>query len=55
LAARFCDEFIALKQGQLCHMGDVTSTMQKEVLHSIFGVDFTLLTHPDTSHKVAVI
>ncbi|AMT97166.1 MULTISPECIES: ABC transporter ATP-binding protein [Psychrobacter] len=55
LAARFCDEFIALKQGQLCHMGDVPSTMQKEVLQSIFGVDFTLLTHPDTNHKVAVI
>lgn len=55
LAARFCDEFIALKQGKLCHMGDVPSTMQKEVLHSIFGVDFTLLTHPATNHKVAVI
>ena len=55
LAARFCDGFIALKQGKLCHMGDVPSTMKKEVLHSIFGVDFTLLTHPITSHKVAVI
>ena len=55
LAARFCDEFIALKQGKLCHMGDVSSTMQQEVLHSIFGVDFTLLTHPLTHQKVAVI
>ncbi|MEN2750956.1 ABC transporter ATP-binding protein [Psychrobacter sp. FBL11] len=55
LAARFCDEFIALKQGQLCHMNDVRSTMKKEVLHSIFGVDFALLDHPITRHKVAVI
>lgn len=55
LAARFCDEFIALKQGQLCHMNDVENTMEKEVLRSIFGVDFTLLDHPITSHKVAVI
>lgn len=55
LAARFCDEFIALKQGQLCHMNDVKNTMEKDVLRSIFGVDFTLLTHPTTTHKVAVI
>lgn len=55
LAARFCDELIALKQGKLCHMSDVSSTMQQEVLHSIFGVDFTLLIHPATNHKVAVI
>lgn len=55
LAARFCDEFIALKQGKLCHMSDVERTMEKDVLRSIFGVDFTLLTHPTTTHKVAVI
>ena len=55
LAARFCDEFIALKQGKLCHMSDVKHTMEKDVLRSIFGVDFTLLTHPTTTHKVAVI
>ncbi|WAI88370.1 Iron(3+)-hydroxamate import ATP-binding protein FhuC [Psychrobacter sp. SC65A.3] len=55
LAARFCDEFIALKQGQLCHMNDVKNTMEKEVLRSIFDVKFTLLDHPITSHKVAVI
>jgi len=29
--------------------------MEKDVLRSIFGVDFTLLTHPTTTHKVAVI
>lgn len=55
LAAQFCDEFIALKNGELCHIGDVASTMRHEVLHKIFGIDLHLLTHPRDGHKVAVV
>ena len=55
LAAQYCDEFIALKGGAVCHMGDVSSTMTPECLQQIFGVDMHLLTHPIDGHPVAVI
>ena len=55
LAAQFCDEFIALKNGKLCHIGDVESTMSQEVLQRIFGIHLHLLSHPSNGHKVAVV
>lgn len=59
LASQFCDEFIALKSGekggQICHMGDVASTMNVETLHDIFGISLHLIDHPVDGHKVAVV
>ena len=55
LAAQFCDEFIALKNGKLCHVGDIASTMQPQVLDQIFGINLHLLSHPVTGNKVAVV
>lgn len=55
LAAQYCDEFIALKQGEVCHQGDVSSSMQPEILHHIFGIHLHLLTHPTDGYKVAVV
>ncbi|MFW2176946.1 MULTISPECIES: ABC transporter ATP-binding protein [unclassified Moraxella] len=55
LASQFCDEFIALKNGELCHIGDVASTMQPQVLERIFGINLHLLEHPSTGKKVAVV
>lgn len=55
LASQFCDEFIALKQGELCHIGDVASTMTPQVLEQIFGINLHLLNHPINGKKVAVV
>ncbi|WP_227429405.1 ABC transporter ATP-binding protein [Psychrobacter sp. I-STPA6b] len=55
LAAQFCDEFIALKQGKLCYQGNVTETMNQTVLYNIFGINLHLLSHPVDGHKVAVV
>lgn len=55
LASQFCDEFIALKQGEVCHIGDSTNTMDEFVLKNIFGINLHLLSHPVNGHKVAVI
>lgn len=55
LAAQFCDHFIALKNGRLCHQGSVADTMTIEVLRQIFGIDLYLLSHPVDGHKVAVV
>lgn len=55
LASQFCDEFIALKAGELCHVGDVASTMQAPVLEKIFGIHLHMLNHPINGQKVAVV
>lgn len=55
LAAQFCDEVVAMKQGEVCHQGDVATTMQGSVLHNIFGIDLHLISHPTTGQTVAVV
>ena len=55
LAARFCDELIALKGGRLCRHAPVNEVMRAEVLQEIFGVRLHLLDHPDRQHRVAVV
>ena len=54
LAAQYADRIIALKNGQVCHNGDIASTMQPTVLRDIFNVDMQLLSHPITGKPVAV-
>lgn len=55
LAARFCDDIIALKGGKVCYQGSAQSMMQSDLLEDIFGIKLSLLTHPDTKQKVAVV
>lgn len=55
LTAQFCDEIIALKQGALCHIGDIQSTMRVDVLKQIFGIELAIFEHPVTKQKVAVV
>ena len=54
LAAQYADRVIALKNGQVCHNGDIQSTMQPEILHNIFNVNMQLLSHPITGQPVAI-
>ena len=54
LAAQYADRVIALKNGRICHNGTIKSTMQPDILRSIFNVDMQLLSHPITGHPVAV-
>ena len=54
LAAQYADRVIALKNGRICHNGTIKSTMQPNILRSIFNVDMQLLSHPITGHPVAV-
>lgn len=55
LAAQFCDEFIALKQGKICHIGLVDHIMDERILTEIFDIDLHLMTHPITGQKMAVV
>ena len=54
LAAQYADRIIALKNGRVCHNGDIFSTMQPKILHDIFNIDMQLLSHPVTGQPVAV-
>jgi len=55
LAAQYADHIIALKKGQICHSGNVMTTMQPPVLSNIFNVNMKLLAHPDTGLPVAIV
>ncbi|HHW7507104.1 ABC transporter ATP-binding protein [Mannheimia haemolytica] len=55
LASQFCDEIIALKQGELCIQGSVDEIMQEQKLLEIFGLKLHLFNHPAGLHKVAVL
>ena len=55
LAARYCDDILALKKGALCRHAAVDEIMRRDALFDIFGVHLHLLDHPDGSHRVAVV
>lgn len=46
---------LGVTQGHLRHIDNVSNTIQKQILHSIFWVSATMRTHPDVSQQVAVI
>ena len=54
LAAQYADHIIALKNGRICHDGNIISTMQPDILRNIFNVEMQLLNHPVTGQPVAV-
>lgn len=55
LASQFCDELIALKNGELCCHGAVSEIMNVQQLEKIFGIRLHLMPHPEGSHRVAVV
>lgn len=55
IASQYADYIVALKKGQICHAGDVSSTMHPDVLRDIFSVDMQLMVHPVTGQSVAVV
>lgn len=46
LAARYCDEIIALNGGRISAQGRPADIVQSEVLKSVFGVDMGVFPHP---------
>lgn len=45
-AARSCDRIIVIDQGQVVLSDDAHTTLNSDVLRSVFGVDFVSVTHP---------
>ncbi|MCQ4158690.1 ATP-binding cassette domain-containing protein [Roseomonas sp. GC11] len=46
MAARYCDEIIALHSGRLVAQGEAAAMMRAETLRDIYGLPFVMLPHP---------
>ena len=47
MAARFCDELIALNGGSLLAQGASAELMRADALSAIYGIPMGTVTHPD--------
>jgi ferric hydroxamate transport system ATP-binding protein len=54
LAARFCDDLVALHGGRLLTSGTPAQLMQSQVLEAIYGVPMDIVPHPQGSGMIAV-
>nr|WP_224013478.1 ATP-binding cassette domain-containing protein [Paraburkholderia tropica] len=54
LAARFCDDMIALHSGRLLQCGTPDEMMDARVLESIYGIPMDILAHPHSGSRLAV-
>ena len=54
MAARFCDELIALHSGRLIRRGPCAALMTEEALQAIYDVPMAVLRHPETGQPVSV-
>lgn len=55
MAARFCDEIIALHGGRLVARGAPAAIMTPECLEAIYGVPMGVTRHPDAGHPLAFV
>lgn len=54
MAARFCDEIIALHSGKMIARGTPEDVMTSEQLARIYGVDMSVIAHPQTQRPIAL-
>lgn len=54
LAARFCDELIALHSGRLLTSGTPAALMRGDVLESIYGIPMDIVVHPHSGSLLGV-
>ncbi|MGX5736749.1 ATP-binding cassette domain-containing protein [Bosea thiooxidans] len=54
MAARFCDEIIALHSGRMIVRGAPQDIMTSEQLARIYGVDMSVIAHPQTQRPIAL-
>ncbi len=55
MAARFCDEFVALKQGEKIFHGNVNELMTEPQLEQIYGVPMGILTPPGSKDLISYV
>lgn len=55
MAARFCDEIIALHSGRLIVRGTPDEVMTSQQLARIYGVEMSVIAHPQTQRPIALL
>ncbi|MCB8874872.1 ATP-binding cassette domain-containing protein [Acidisoma silvae] len=55
MAARFCDDVIALKGGHMIARGTPEEIMQPEQLQAIYGLPLGILRHPATGRPISYV
>lgn len=55
MAARYCDELIALHSGAVLTRGAPSELMNSDTLHAIYGLPMQVITHPQDHHPIAVV
>ncbi|WGE31360.1 ATP-binding cassette domain-containing protein [Actinobacillus genomosp. 2] len=53
LAARYCDQLVALHSGKLLAQGDVFEIVNSPKLKQIYGIDLNVIEHPETKRPVS--
>lgn len=54
LAARFADNMIAMKDGQIVKYGPANEVMEKEVLREVFNIDGEIIVDPRTGKNICI-
>jgi iron complex transport system ATP-binding protein len=52
MAARFCDELIALQKGQVQMQGKPEDLMRRDILETIYGIPMEVIRHPDSDAPI---
>ena len=55
MAARFCDELIALHSGKLIASGSSKTIMTPSTLEAIYGIPMGVMPHPDSCHPISYV
>ena len=55
MAARFCDELIALHSGKLIARGTSKTIMTPSTLEAIYGIPMGVMPHPDSCHPISYV
>jgi len=53
MAARVCDRLVALRDGGVVADGPPDAVLREDVLHDLYGVAMTVMTHPRTGRPLA--
>jgi ferric hydroxamate transport system ATP-binding protein len=55
MAARYCDEIIALHSGKLIARGTPAEIVTPKQLEAIYGVAMGVMRHPDLKHLISFV
>jgi len=55
MAARFCDEIVALHSGRLVARGTPEQIVRPDILRAIYGVEVGVMPHPDSGRPLAFV